>query len=184
LNENSSEAVRRYLQDALSAQSSFESQLGSFSEEGDDEEVRSCFSHYAAQMHGHYDRLAGRIEQLGGSPSAAKSFFERIFGFGAGMRGREDAHAEEERTAQNLIAAFSVAGGGCAIFEALAAVARAAGDRQTEGLARELESEQRQTAEKIWRFIPSRVKIAFNMLTPHEIDPAIETKAADDRVLT
>jgi hypothetical protein len=58
----------------------------------------------------------------------------------------------------------------------------AAGDPETERLAREIQSEERQAAELIFRFIPSRSKIAFNLVTPHEIDPAIDTKAPGDRI--
>jgi hypothetical protein len=50
-------------------------------------------------------------------------------------------------------------------------------------LAREIQDEERGTAEKLWSFIPSRAKIAFNLLTAGEMDPSVDTKMADDRVI-
>ncbi|MBV9407024.1 MAG: hypothetical protein JO211_16870, partial [Acidobacteriaceae bacterium] len=57
---NSSEVIRRYLQDAIAAASSFENQLRSFSSEGDDEEVRALFSLHAGQAHLQYKQLTDR----------------------------------------------------------------------------------------------------------------------------
>jgi ferritin-like metal-binding protein YciE len=79
--------------------------------------------------------------------------------------------------------AFTVENSEYAMYEALAAAAEAAGDTTTETLAREIQAEEKQTAEKIWRFIPSRAKIAFNLLTAAETDPAVNTKAADNRLI-
>lgn len=179
---NSSEVIRRYLQDAIAAASSFENQLRSFSSEGDDEEVRALFSLHAGQAHLQYKQLTDRLEQLGGGVSTAKDLLAHLFSTLPKLA--RHTQRAEERTAQDLVTAFALAQGGCGIYQALATVAQAAGDSTTETLAREFEAQQRELAGKIWRFIPSRAKIAFNMLTPQEIDPAIETKAADDRILT
>ena len=179
---DSREVIRRYLQDAIAAAVTFESRLRSFSQEGDDEEVRSLFALHATQAHVQYERLTDRLEQLGGAPSGAKDLLAQLLGILP--RTVQLAHRQEERTAQDLVTAFAVAHAACAMYQSLASVTRAAGDTLTEALARQFEAEERETAEKIWRFIPSRAKIAFNMLTPQEIDPAVETKAADDRILT
>jgi ferritin-like metal-binding protein YciE len=69
------------------------------------------------------------------------------------------------------------------MYEALAAAAEAAGDNATEALAREIQAEEKQTANKIWRFIASRAKIAFNLLTVAETDPSVNTKTQDNRLL-
>jgi ferritin-like metal-binding protein YciE len=92
-------------------------------------------------------------------------------------------HTPEERTTQNLIIVFTVESSECAMYEALAAAAEAAGDTATETLAREIQVEERQTAEKIWRFIATRSKIAFNLLTATETDPSVNTRAADNRLI-
>lgn len=178
---STNEVVCRYLQDAMAAESSFESQLRAFSEEGDDDEVRSAFSRHADETRFQYHRLAARLEQLGGAPSNAKSMLAHFFSLTPKLV--QATHAAEERIAQNLIIAFSVETGECAMYEALAAVAQAAGDTVTHTLAREIQAEERETAGKLWRFVPSRAKIAFNMLTVSEVDPAFETKAAGNRLI-
>jgi ferritin-like metal-binding protein YciE len=178
---STNEVVCRYLQDAIAAESSFESQLRAFSEEGDDDEVRSVFSQHAEETRLQYHRLAARLEQLGGTPSPAKSMLAHLFSLSPKLV--QATHAQEERIAQNLIMAYTVETSECAMYEALAAVAQAAGDPATHALAREIQAEERQTAGKLWRLLPSRAKIAFNMLTAGEVDPVLETKAPANRVI-
>lgn len=179
--ESSTDVIRRYLQDAIAAESSFETQLRAFSEHGDDDDVRSAFAQHAEETRHQQDLLTARLEQLGGSPSGAKSIFAHLFGSTPKLA--QATHVQEERTAQNLIVAFSVETSECAMYEALASVAAAAGDVATQTLAREIQAQERQTAEKIWHFIPSRAKIAFNMLTPSDIDPSVATRAVDNRLI-
>jgi len=178
------EVIRRYLQDAIAAEGSFESQLRTFSREGDDAEVQAAFASHAEETQLQHRRLTMRLEELGGSPSAAKGLLAHVFGITPGMSPRiaQATHTPEERLAQNLVIAYSVEASECAMYEALASVAEAAGDAATERLAREIQDEERRAAEAVWGFLPSRAKIAFNMLTAWETDPAITTRAADDRV--
>lgn len=178
---SSDQVIRRYLEDAVAAESSFETQLWAFSREGDDAEVQAAFATHAQETQGQLRRLTGRLEELGGSPSTAKGLLAHLFGMTP--KAVQMTHTSEERLAQNLVIAYSVESSECAMYEALASVAQAAGDEQTERLAREIQEEERRTAEKVWSFIPSRSKIAFNLLTAGEMDPAIETRMADDRVL-
>jgi ferritin-like metal-binding protein YciE len=176
------EAVRRYLQDAIAAETSFESQLQSFAHEGgDDFEVQALFFGHAAETHRRIERLTARLEELGGDPSGGKSFLARLFSFTPKLA--QVTHLPEEQLVQNLIAAFSVVNSKLAMYEALAATAQSAGDGLTEALAREAAAEETANAEKIWRFLPSRSKIAFNLLTAGEIDPAVETKVGENRIL-
>jgi ferritin-like metal-binding protein YciE len=171
----------RYLDDAIAAERSFETQLRSFAEQGDDDEVQSAFLNHAGQTRTQHERLARRLEQLGGSPSTGKTVLADLYQMGPKLA--QAGHVAEERITQNLIAAFSVETGECAMYEALATIAAAAADLETERLAREIQAEEQHAAELIFRFIPSRSKIAFNVLTPHEVDPAIDTKAPDDRII-
>jgi ferritin-like metal-binding protein YciE len=179
--ETGKELLRRYLEDATAAEKSFETQLRNFAKEGDDEEVQAAFLTHANETRSHHERLARRLEELGGQPSSIKTALADLFSTAPKLS--QAGHVQEERVTQNLIAAFSVETGECAMYEALANAAAAAGDPETESLAREIQVQERETAERFFRFIPSRSKIAFNVLTPNEIDPAIETRAPDDRVI-
>jgi ferritin-like metal-binding protein YciE len=181
MSETSNDVMRRYLEDAIAAEKTFEAQLQGFARLGDDEEVEAAFTIHAAETRRQYERLTARLEELGGSASTAKSFFAHIFGFAP--KSAQVGHAPEERTTQNLIIAFTVENSECAMYEALAAAAESAGDGATETLAREIQAEEKQTADKIWHLIHSRAKIAFNLLTASETDPSVNTRAADNRII-
>jgi ferritin-like metal-binding protein YciE len=182
LAETAIEVVRRYLQDAIAAETSFEAQLRAFAHEGgDDFEVQSLFFGHAAETHRQIERLTSRLGELDGSPSKTKSSFAHLSSLAPKLA--QASHRPEEQLVQNLIIAFCVKNGERAMYEALATTARIAADYVTESLAREIAAEETATAEKIWHFLPSRSKIAFNMLTAGEIDPSVETKAMDDRIV-
>jgi len=173
--------VRRYLQDAIAAETGFESQLRSFAHEGDDFEVQALFFGHAAETSRQVERLTARLQELGGSPAGAKSPLAHLFS--SAPKIAQATHKPEERIVQNLIMAFCVENGERAMYEALATTARIAGDGATERLALEIAAEETTTAEKIWHFLPSRSKIAFNVLTAGEIDPSVDTRTVDDRIV-
>src|SRR3954451_14908969 len=151
--ETSVEVVKRYLEDAIAAERSFETQLEGFSKEGDDTVVQSLFRQHATETRRQYELLTARLEALGGSPSTAKSLLAHIFGLSP--KTAQIGHEKEERTTQNLMMAYAVENSEMAMYEALATVADAAGDAQTAALAREIQQEEQATAEKIWRYLPT-----------------------------
>lgn len=179
--QTSNDVIRRYLEDAIAAEKSFETQLQSFAREGDDEEVKTVFAVHSAETRRQYERLTIRLQELGGSPSTAKSFLAHIFSLTP--KTAQVGHEAEERTTQNLIMAFTAENSECAMYEALAAAAEAAGDDITEALVREIQQEERLTADRIWHFITSRAKIAFNLLTAAETDPSVSTRAQVNRLI-
>lgn len=179
--DSKQDVIQRYLQDAIAAESSFESQLLAFAKEGDDEEVQGAFRSHAQETRVQAARLTKRLDELGGSPSTAKGLLAHVLG--VSPKAAQLTHTPDERLAQNLVMAYTVEMSECAMYEALACVAKVCGDAATERLAREIQEEERRTAEKVWSFIPSRSKIAFNLLTAWEMDPAVETRMADDRVI-
>ncbi len=147
----------------------------------DDDEVQRCFVAYAEQTRAQRRRLTQRFEQLGGSAATVGNDADPVADAGVDT----DSHSKvaEERTLQNLIAGYTLACREFATYEALAALAQSIGDHVTESLAREIQAEERASATQIWHFLPSRSKIAFNMLTISEVDPSVETKVADNRLL-
>jgi ferritin-like metal-binding protein YciE len=180
--ESSGSLVKRYIEDAITAEKSFETRLRGFAEEGDDAEVQAAFLTHAEETRVQHERLSARLQTLGsGTSSAVKTFLDQLFSFTP--KATQIGRSREERVVQNLIVAFAMEKSECAMYEALATVAAAAGDAATEELARDIQAQESETADKLWRFIPSRAKIAFNLLTAGEIDPAIETKAPDDRII-
>ncbi len=173
--------IARYLEDVTAAEKAFEHQLREFSRSGDDDEVRAVLADHGDETVRQQQRLEARLMEVGGQPSSARTSLASILNFAPQVAEPQDI--VEERTLQNLLIAYTLEAGEFAMYEALATLARAAGDGSTEQLARNTQVEERRAAEMIWHFLPSRTKIAFNMLTVSEIDPAVETKMADDRVI-
>jgi ferritin-like metal-binding protein YciE len=179
--ETGADLVRRYLEDLFAAEKSSEAQLRGFAKDGDDADVQTAFLSHAEQTRTQMERLGERLQALGGTPSTASNSFAQLFDLTPKPVPLGDG--AEGRVAQNLMMAFAIEKSECAMYEALASVAAAAGDSTTETLARDIQAQETAAADQLWHFIPTRAKIAFNMLTAGEIDPAIETKAPDDRLI-
>lgn len=173
--ETANGIIRRYLEDTIAAEKSAETRLQGFASDGDDEEVKATFRDHAVTTRHQYERLSARLEELGGSPSTGKTILAQVLGYVPKIG--ELSHTEDEKTTQNLISAYAQEHSERAMYEALATLARAVGDTVTESLAREIQAEEEETADRVKAFLPSRAKIAFNMLTVGEVDPSVETKA-------
>jgi ferritin-like metal-binding protein YciE len=173
--------IKTYLADAIAAEHGFEAQLRDFASDGDDDEVKAIFAYHAEETNLQQQRLTARLRELGGDPSAGKNVLARVFS--VTPRSAQLGHIEEERIVQNLMVAYTVESAEQAMYHALILVSEAAGDAGTALLARQIQAEETAMAEKVWRLIPTRSKIAYNMLTVQEIDPSVETKVADDRLV-
>lgn len=171
---DTTQLIRQYLIDAVAAEKAFEPQLRSFAAEGDDEHVQLAFAEHAEETRVQHERLSAHLRSFSPAESQAESSLASLAEIAPKFAAA--GSTVEERLVQHLISAFCIESGECAMYEALATVARAAGDTATEALARQIQAEERRAAEKIWHFLPTRSKIAFNVLTADEIDPAVETK--------
>lgn len=158
--ETSTDVIKRYLEDAIAAEKSFETQLQGMAKEGDDPAAQAAFHQHALETKTQYERLTARLESLGGSTSTAKSILAHIFGMSpkTAQLGRE----KEERTTQNLMIAFAVENSEIAMYESLISVAEAAGDSDTAALARQIQAQEKATAEKVWSLIPNAAVTAFH----------------------
>jgi ferritin-like metal-binding protein YciE len=165
--ENSTDVVKRYLEDAIAAEKSFETHLQGMAKEGDDAAAKTVFHQHALETKGHYERLTARLEALGGNTSTAKSILAHLFGMNS--KPAQVGHGREERTTENLTIAFAVSNSEIAMFESLIAIAEAAGDTDTATLARQIQNEERATAEKVWNLIPNAAMRAF-----HRVDGGAE----------
>jgi ferritin-like metal-binding protein YciE len=157
--ESSADIIRRYLVDAIAAEKSFETQLEGFAKEGDDADAKAAFEQHARETRVQYERLTARLEELGGEPSTFKSMLAHMFGLSP--KTAQIGHEAEERTTQNLMMAFSVENAEMAMYEALITTAVAAGDDVTAQLAREIQAEEKRTAEKVWALIAPAARYAY-----------------------
>ena len=154
--------IKRYLQDAIAAENTFESQLRGMSKEGDDPAAHALFQQHAEETRSQIDRLTARLAALGESPSTMKSFMAHMFAFAP--KTAQMGHDEAERVTQNLMMAYAVEHSEIAMYEALATAAAAAGDQTTASLAREIQAEEQRTADKVWAMIPSAANMSLSKL--------------------
>jgi ferritin-like metal-binding protein YciE len=74
-------------------------------------------------------------------------------------------HDKEERTTQNLLMAYAVEHSEIGMYEALAAAADEAGDTETSRMARQIQQQERATADKVWGQIEVCAREAFHAVT-------------------
>lgn len=144
--------LRSYLEDIIASEKTFEMQLTAFSKEGNDPAAQRAFAQHAEETRGQYERLTQRLQQgFGGSPSIAKSALAHVFGVAPKLA--QVGHDATERVTQNLMMAYAVENAEVAIYEVFATVAAAAGDAETEQLARSIQQQERETAQKVWNLL-------------------------------
>ena len=161
MSTSTTEIIKDYLEDAIAAEKSFETQLRGFAKDADDPDVKSLFEQHAGETRGQYEALTERLKALGGSPSTTKSFLAHMFNMAPTTA--QIGHEEQEKVTQDLMMAFAVENSECAMYEALAVAASEAGDSQTESLARRIQSQERATAEKVWQRIAPQARRALHM---------------------
>jgi ferritin-like metal-binding protein YciE len=164
--EDSKSIVIRYLEDAIAAEKSFETQLQSFAKEGDDAQAHVLFERHAGETKRQYELLTERLNALGGSPSTVKSFLAHVFGLTP--KAASLGHDEAERVTQNLMMAYAVENSEVAMYESLATVARLAGDTVTEQLARRIQQQERETAEKVFALLPASAERSYKRLVSQQ----------------
>jgi len=142
------EVLRPYLEDAIAAEKSFETQLLGFSKEAVHPEVQQMFRQHAEETKEQYRQLTARLEAMGGSTSMLKSLLAHVFNFTPKIA--QIGHDAYERQTQNLMMAFAVENAEVAMYECLAEVSAIAGDAATESLARKIQQQEKNTAEKVW----------------------------------
>jgi ferritin-like metal-binding protein YciE len=151
--------IKSYLADAIAAEKSFETQLRGFASEGSSDQLHALFLEHADETRSQYERLTHRLEELAGEPSTPKSFLAHLVGLSPKLA--QIGHDTVDRVTQNLMMAYAVENCEIAMYESLIAVAEAAGDEDTAELARVIQEEERQTAEKVWKLISPWASSAF-----------------------
>jgi ferritin-like metal-binding protein YciE len=164
--QSPTEAICRYLEDAIAAENSFEHQLRQFAKEVEQPELQQLFEQHAEETKIQEQRLTARLEALGGRPSGMKGFMANMFGFTPKVA--QMGHDRAEIGTQDLMMAFAVENSEIAMYEALAISAAACGDLETEQLAREIQDEERLTADKVWNHLAPCARQSFEKITATE----------------
>ncbi len=140
--------IQSYLEDAIAAEKTFETQLQGFAKETDDPVAIRLYKSHADETRGQYDSLTTRLEALGGSASTLKSFMAHVFGFAPKVA--QIGHDAEDRQTQNLMMAYAVENAEVAMYESLSVAAELSGDTVTLELVRSIQQQEKATAEKVW----------------------------------
>lgn len=181
MTEKESGLLRQLLANAVAIEQSGEQRWREFAAAtGDDDEVRSLFEASAVSAVSNGQRVRLRLEELGAA-SDATNVQQPDDVLQAAPQIGQNARGVEERVLHNLMFTSAEKAGQCALYKSLGATAAVIGDSATAILAKEIEESERKILEGVGHLLPSRSKIAFNMLTVSEVDPAVETKAKDDR---
>jgi ferritin-like metal-binding protein YciE len=160
--KSAQEILVRYLEDAIAAEKSFETQLIGFSKEVEDSTVSALFREHAEETKQQYTSLTQRLEELGGSTSTIKSFLAHIFNFAPKIA--QIGHDKYERQTQDLMMAYAVENAEVAMYESLAEAAQLAGDTRTVELARQIQQQEKWTAEKVWAQISPAARRALQVV--------------------
>jgi ferritin-like metal-binding protein YciE len=161
--KTSQEVLARYLEDAIAAEKSFETQLLGFSKEVESPTVQAMFRQHAEETRQQYTMLTQRLEEMGGSTSSMKGFLAHMFNFAPKVA--QIGHDKYERQTQDLMMAFAVENAEVAMYEALAHAAQLAGDTRTEALARQIQEQEKQTAEKVWAQVAPAARRAMQVVS-------------------
>ena len=163
--------IPRYLEDAIAAEKSFETQLRGFARDSEFAEVNAVFISHADETKGQYHRLTARLRELGGEPSGAKSILAHVFNAAPGAA--QIGHTVEERVTQDLIMAYAVENAEIAMYESLALTANSFGDADTERLVRDIQSQEKEAAGRVWKLIEPVAGEAFVRLNRSGKNPLI-----------
>ena len=155
--------MRRYLADAVAAEQSSAERMEEMSGEGDHLAARQLFAQHADQTRSQIERLRARLDALGGSPSELKAVVAHLIALVPKLVHK--GHDESEISTQNLILGFALENEEVAMYEALAATAAAAGDLQSEQLARDIQKEERHAAEMIWNLIAASARDSYGKIS-------------------
>src|SRR4051794_25765292 len=147
----SQELIVTYLQDAEAAERNFEDALTGFGKTGEQNEVKRIFDIASNRAKTQHERLEARLRALGGSPSTAKSILAHALAFGPTLA--QVGHDPAEKNTQHLMVCIAAAAAEMGMYESLATVAQAAGDAETERLARQLQTEEKDDYEKSWNLL-------------------------------
>lgn len=156
---DSRELIIRYLEDAEAAERNFEDALMTFSHAGEQNAVKNFFQFASNKAKTQHERLEARLRALGGSPSKAKSLLAHLLALTP--LSAQLGHEPAEKNTQHLMICIAAASAEMAMYESLATVAAAAGDSETERLARELQAEEKDDYNKSWNLLRTSALAAY-----------------------
>lgn len=150
--EDTRHRLLRYLNDAHAMEAGGFTALQVSADRAADAEARSLFNELSGIARTQIDRLAARIEALGGNVAVNKSLFNSMMA--KGHRLTNAFHDQADKDTQEVIKAASLSWLEVGAYTSLSAYSRAIGDEQTATLGDTLAAEERLAADRLNRLIP------------------------------
>lgn len=136
--------------------------FSTFSNTGEDKPELELFGKLATNAKRCQGELSSRLHSLGADTAAGNNFLSRIFGEWE-SRGVRIASGTSDRAVERLSLSFSALCGEVARYEALTNIAEAAGDSDTESLARFIGREERAAADMVGLLLKPAARREFEL---------------------
>lgn len=149
--ENNRERLLRYLNDAWTVEKGLVQGLRDKAGKANDPQVEALFQEHAEMTHQQEEMLEERIRALGGEPTKTMGFLSQMMNKIADVLHQPDVMDEDT---QLLMKAYAVEHFESAMYESLAAFCEAIQDTETAALARRIQAQEQQTAQRLWARIP------------------------------
>ncbi len=150
--EDTRHRLLRYLNDAHAAEQGGLVALEHIAGEATSPELKTVIADHARVTRAQADRLAARIEALGGKVEAAKSAVNTLIATGSQFT--NVFHDAADKRTQDVVKAYSLEHFEVGMYTALAAYAETIGDEETAWLARVIRSEEEQAGERLIALVP------------------------------
>lgn len=157
--ETPQDRLIRYIQDAHASEVGIVAILKDFIDEIDNLQVKAVFQEHLAVTESQAQRLEQRLVALGSGASDGKGFLNVLMGkAGDVMHAMHDA---KDKTTQDLIKAYATEHLEIGMYESLYSYASAVGDTQTAALAKQIQAEEQEAADKVFPLIAMTAKAAL-----------------------
>lgn len=157
--ETPQDRLIRYIQDAHASEIGIVTVLKDFINEVDNVQVKAVFQEHLAVTESQAQRLEQRLIALGSGASDGKGFLNTLMGkAGDVMHAMHDTKAE---TTQDLIKAYATEHLEIGMYKSLYSYASAVGDTQTAQLAKQIQAEEQEAADKVFPLITMTAQAAL-----------------------
>jgi ferritin-like metal-binding protein YciE len=140
--------IARYLDDAIALEASGITGLKDMISEATDPQDAAMFQLHLTETERQKERLEARLAALGGTSNKLKDVLNKI-----GIAATDLLHGGKDpgdKATRNLIQAYAIENLEVATYESLIAAATQVGDTETAALAREIQAEEKATANKLF----------------------------------
>ncbi len=150
--------IVRYIDDAIAVEQGNITGLKDMAALATDPIDKALFEEHLAMTETQRGRLEMRLQALGGHHNSVKDIVNK-FGIAASglLHAGKDAG---DKATRNLVEAYAIESAEIAMYESLYAAASEAGDTETAALAKEIQAEEKATAEKIFPRIGVNARVA------------------------